>query len=568
MPRAPATWSDAFAAAALIFAGAALFLPTLAILPLTRAEAMYALIPQEMLETGAWLTPTLNGAPYLDKPPLLYWLTLGVYQVFGVSELTARLINFACALGEIWFTYLIGLHLMNRRAAWLGGFVLLSSIGFFSLHLVIYTDHLVNLTLVASLYFFLRWLDRTDFQWVALFFFALAVGFLSKSFIAIVFPCLICGIYGLSRRQLKEVLAFFLSWRGWAIFLMFSLSWLTAMELLHPGFLKHHILNEQIMRFFGQRYPMDIISISIPGFWLLLLLWLLPWTPLLPGALYRFWREIASGHGENPQGRLLLIWAAVVMGFYTLSACRIDYYSLPALPPLALVLGWRLHRLMENPQDRTLCWVLLTLALLGLAAVAAVPSLEGFLADNRREFIGLFESVRPTAGKVMVLIPLLGVVGALAGWRRPFFALAAYGAVTVVLLRFTFQAYLALAPIMSDHIPGEYIRRHAGAADVVVMEYIEEFEYGASLAYYAQRRILMVQRGELPQFPYPVSPEQNYIIPPAELEELWHSSRRVFVLVDDAVPLEAYLASAPLELRLAGKRLLINQAPRGTEKLN
>jgi 4-amino-4-deoxy-L-arabinose transferase-like glycosyltransferase len=566
MPRTPVTWFDTLAAAALILAGAALFLPTLAILPLNRAEAMYALIPQEMLETGAWLTPTLNGAPYLDKPPLLYWLALAAYQLFGVSELTARLTNFACALGEIWFTYLIGLHLMNRQAAWLGGFVLLSSIGFFSLHLVIYPDHLVNLTLVASLYFFLRWLDRPDFRWVALFFFALAMGFLSKGFIAIVFPCLICGFYGLSRRQ-PQMLAFFLSWRGWAIFLMFSLSWLTAMELLHPGFLKHHILNEQIMRFFGQRYPMDIISLSIPGFWLLLFIWLLPWTPLLPGALYRFWREIASGHGANPPGRLLLIWAAVIMGFYTLSACRIDYYSLPALPPLALVLGWRLHRLMENPQDRTLCWVLLTLTLLGLATLAALPSLEGFLAANRREFIGLFESVRPTAGKMMVIIPLLGGLGALGGWRRPSFALAAYGAVAVVLLYFTLQAYVALAPLLGDHIPGEYIRRHAGAHDVVVMEYIEEFEYGASLAYYAQRRILMVQRGELPQFPYPVAPAQNYIIAPAELEELWRSSTRVFVLVDDAVPLEAYLANAPVQLRLTGKRLLVNQTPLGTEKL-
>jgi 4-amino-4-deoxy-L-arabinose transferase-like glycosyltransferase len=521
---------------------------------------MFALIPKEMLETGNWLTPTLNGAPYLDKPPLIYWLNILAYKILGVSEGAARIPNFLGVLGEIWFTYLIGLHLLNRRAAWLGGFILLTSIGFFSLHLIIYTDHLISLTLAASLYFFLRWQERPDFRWVALFYLSLAVGFLSKGLIGVVFPILISGLYALSLRQWGH-LVLFLSWRGWALVALVAAPWLAAMEITHPGFLEHHIVNEQIQRFFGQRYPLDINSFSIPGFWLFLGMWLLPWTLLLPEAIYRFWRQVAAPSGTNPQGRFLLIWAAVIMGFFTLSASRNEYYSLPALPPLALVLGWRVQRFLATSRDHSLTLALVLLALFGLATPYVLPHLEEFLAANRREFIGLFELVGPHARQVMVVVPLLTALGGVAGWRYPSLGLAAYGMLALALLYFTFQACLALSPLMSDKIPGEYIRRHAGPGDLVIMEYMEEFEYGASLAFYADRHILMVKRGNLPQFPYPVAPEQNYLIPPEKLKKLWLGTTRVFLLADEVLKLEPYLEEAPVKVAFTGKSLLLNQAP-------
>ena len=70
---------------------------------------------------------------------------------------------------------------------------------------------------------------------------------------------------------------------------------------------------------------------------------------------------------------------------------------------------------------------------------------------------------------------------------------------------------------------------------------IEEFEYGASLEYYARRHILMVKRHGLPQFPYPVPPASDYIITPERLQELWQGPRKVFLLLDDATPPEPFL---------------------------
>ena len=565
MPRDTSIRFDNAAVAVLLGAAAAVFIPCLAALPFIRGEAMFALIPKEMLAAGRWLTPTLNGTPYLDKPPLLYWLTMGAYQVFGISELTARVPNLLCALGEIWFTYLIGRYLLNRRAAWLSGFVLFTSVGFFSQHLVIYTDHLISLTLVASLYCFLRWQEGFAVRWEILFYFFLTLGFLSKGFVGVIFPLLIIGLYALFTRQPGLSAMFFSRW-GWVIVLLLVTPWLAAMEIKHPGFLKHHLLNEQVLRFLGQRYPQDITPFSIPAFWLLLGIWLLPWTPLLPEALYRFWRERASDSGSNPHSLILLIWPAVILGFFTLSASRIEYYSLPALPSLALVLGWRLQRFMESPRDHSVPGGLLLLAFLGTLMVVALPSLEELLATNRRELIGFFELVQPTAQRFILVIPMLAALGGLVGWRRPSWGLAAYGIVAAILLCFTFQAFSALSPSLSDKIPGEYIQRLAGPDDLVIMEYIEEFEYGACLAFYADRHILMVKRGELPQFPYPVTPEENYLIIPERLKELWQGSTQVFLLADEVLKLEPYLDQAPAQFAFTGKRLLLNHHPQLADK--
>jgi 4-amino-4-deoxy-L-arabinose transferase-like glycosyltransferase len=557
MPRAAGAWLTTATGAALALAAAVLFLPCLVKLPLWRAEALFALIPREMLARGDWLTPTLNGVPYLDKPPLMYWLSLAAYQIFGVSEGAARTPNLLAAMGEIWFTYLIGLRLLNPRAAWLGSFFLLTSLGFFSLHLIMYADHLITLTLVASLYAVLRWQERPQLRWAALFYLCLALGFLSKGIIGLLFPLLIGGLYALSLKQAR-LLALLLSWRGWALVFFLTAPWLVVMELKHPGFLKHHLLNEQIWRFLGARQPPDITPFSAPGFWLFLGLWLLPWTPLLPEALYRFWREAAGSSGAHPQTRLLLIWAAVIMGFYTLSASRVEYYPLPALPPLALVLGWRMHRIAAASRDPCLPLALALLAILGLALMVALPHLEKFLGSNRREFMGLVELVGPLARRAAVVIPLLAGVGLVLGWRRPLLALVACSLIALALVFFTFQACMALSPLMSDKMPGEYVRGRAGPNDLVVMEFIEEYEYGASLAFYAERRILMVRRGGLPQFPYPVTPAANYLISPQGLKNLWQGPMRVFVLADDAAPREAYLQAAPVQVAFTGKRLLIN----------
>src|SRR4030042_491563 len=457
-PSPPVLWSGFF----LLLIGLAVYLPSLFKIPLTRAAAMYALIPQEMLKSGHWLVATLNGAPYLDKPPLLYWLTILAYKILGVSEAAARIPTFLVTFGEIWLTYLLGRRLFNPRAAWLGGFVLLSSLGFFALHLEILTDHLITLSLAASLYFILRWQDEPNWRWSAGFYLALAVGFLTKGFIGVAFPLLIMAPFLWPRNRPSWARLFLNPW-GLALLGVVVVPWFVAVEQAHPGFLRHQFINEQIMRFLGQRQPQDINPFSVTEFWIFLGIWLLPWTLLLPEAFYRFWREAGPPGSGAPEGRILLIWAGGILGFFTLSSSRIEYYSLPALPPLALILGWRLDRYLAAPRARTLVWALLAMGLLGLGTLFSVPYLERICGDNRREFIGMFQLVRPMAWQGTYWIPGVALLGVLAGVRPPRPAAGCFGALALMISYFTFQALIALSPHLSDKIPGEFLHRQAGS---------------------------------------------------------------------------------------------------------
>ena len=541
----------------LILLGLLLYLPGIWDWPLSRAEAMYALIPKEMFELGQWLTPTLNGTRYLDKPPLFYWVNLLAYHLIGVSDRVARLPTLLIGLGEVWFTYLIGRRLLGTRPAWLGGFVLLTSVGFFTLHLQLLTDHLVTLGLVAAMCVLVYAEDHPSWRWALLFQVSLAVGFLSKGFIGLVFPLLILAGYAWFQRQ-PRLLLLASDPRGWLVLLVLTIPWFLVMEQKHPGFLQHHIVNEQILRFFGQRQPPDITPFPLPGFWLFLFLWLLPWGLLLPEGLYRFWQETASPEGAR-RGRLLLLWAAIIMGFFSVSSTRIEYYSLPALPPLALVLGWRLSRSLEASRDRSLLLALFLLGLLGLALLALLPYLEQLCTANRREFYGMFPLIQPVARQASFWVPVLALGGVVLGWRRPIFAVSVYCMMALTLLFFTWKTLMILSPLLSDKLPGQYVRREAGPHDLVVMESIEEFEYGASLAFYSGHPILMVQRRGLPQFPYPVPSQENYLITPEALQQRWQGPARVFVLVDNIIQPEPFLQKGQVALKLPGKSLWRNR---------
>jgi 4-amino-4-deoxy-L-arabinose transferase-like glycosyltransferase len=535
-----------------------LYLPLFWQLPFWRSEAMYALIPREMLAAGSWLSPTLNGAPYLDKPHLLYWLNMLGYKLLGLSDWSARVPTLAITVGEVWLTYLIGCRLVGRMAAWLGGVILLTCIGFFVLHHLILTDHLVTLSLLAALSSLLRWEAQPHFRWTALFFLALVAGFLSKGFIGVVFPGVIALLYAWHLRE-RRLLNLLFSPGGIALAALLLVAWGWATESANPGYLKFQIVNEQIMRFLGRREPPDVNSFTLAGFYVFLGIWLMPWTFILPDALYRFWPATRPGREVGTPGRLLLIWPVVILGFFTLSSNRIEYYSLPTFPALALILGWRLKRYLDTPGDRLIPWTLLALALLGLSLLVLLPYLERVCVNNRREFSGMVSLIAPLARQASWFFPAVALTGFLADWlRRPRLAAAAYGVLAVAIAWFTFQTLMVLTPLMSDQVPGEYVRRVASPQDLLIMGPIEEFEYGASLEYYARRPILMVKGHGLPQFPYPVPPASDYIITAERLKELWQGPRKVFLLLDNATPPEPFLHGAITVLTPPGKRLLVN----------
>src|SRR5215203_4194947 len=94
----------------LVFAGliVAVYLIGLTIPLLGPDEPRYSQVAREMFERHNWITPTLGGFDWFEKPALLYWLQIADYKIFGVSEFAARFGSAAFGLGTILSLWILG----------------------------------------------------------------------------------------------------------------------------------------------------------------------------------------------------------------------------------------------------------------------------------------------------------------------------------------------------------------------------------------------------------------------------------------------------------------------------
>ena len=328
-------------------------------------EGHFAMVGQEMLWRNDWITPHLNGAPYLNKPPLLYWLIASSTAIFGSTEFAARLpIGIAGWLGIVvvwkWTRELWGID-----ASRLAALMLLVTLGWFIFTHQILIDALLGTLLIASNYFLWRSLYQPQSRlswWGA--YISLALCVLTKGLIGIVFPLLGCLGLIIVRRDFKTIERLGLK-RGFLLMLAIVLPWFIAVEQHNPGFWHYFIVNEHFDRLLDRRYPPDyeVSKISAIGYLAITCCWCFPWILFLPSVIkstvkqwQRGWIDNASLlDRKNSDGIFLLSAAAIlpVILFLPLSS-RLIYYSIPAIPPyIILCAGWWSNRrtvLLTKPQ--------------------------------------------------------------------------------------------------------------------------------------------------------------------------------------------------------------------------
>jgi hypothetical protein len=181
---------------------------------------------------------------------------------------------------------------------------------------------------------------------------------LTKGFIGLVFPLGFVFFYLAVTRQLRLAMKFHLI-PSTVVFLAVAAPWHILAALRNPaialpaglglpthgGWAWFYLYNEHIARFLSRRIPHDYGQVPIPLFWMLAAIWIFPWTAFLPGAIRQHIRDLRETHFGRSSIRngeeavlTLLLWSGLVLCFFTLSA-RQEYYSLPALPALALMVG-------------------------------------------------------------------------------------------------------------------------------------------------------------------------------------------------------------------------------------
>ncbi len=374
-------------------------------------EGRYAEIAREMVQGGDWLVPRLNSVPYLEKPPLVYWLTALSFTVFGVTEFAARLPAALAALGGVLWAYVLGRRLGGERQGFWGALVLLTSGGYVVLGRLLTLDMvlatLVNVAVGAGYLAFVE--KRRGLLVVA--YAALALGTLTKGPVAPVLAALIWGAYTLLDR--RERLTFWLHPGGLLLYVALCAPWFGYLSFKHPEFLRFFFWDHHVGRFATAPIHPQPVYFYLP----LLVGFLLPWSFLVP------WAFLRKRPWTDPAGRFLLLWAGVVVGFFSLSRGKLPPYILPALLPFALLVAWAMA---EQEWGRALAgslWVWLAAGLILGGVYLYLPA--RFVAELEK-IPGLSSYIWAPLG-VLMLTPAL----ALAGRRL---VPVAWGAVALALL--------------------------------------------------------------------------------------------------------------------------------------
>jgi 4-amino-4-deoxy-L-arabinose transferase-like glycosyltransferase len=322
-------------------------------------DAVQAQIARNMLVSGDWVTARLDGVPYLEKAPLIYWMMAWSYRLFGVHDWAARLPLALAVVLLCWFTYRFARWAFDEEAGLFAGLALATCVGLFLFTRILIPDATLTLSITAAIWAWLRLLEpemelerKSRLRWSVILGASLGVGLLLKGLIAIVFPMMAGLVYMASTRQLFSKQA----WRRLnpaavaVVALLIAAPWhLLAIRHNPPyfvfsmhsgpgqyrGFFWFYFFNEHLLRFLNLRYPRDYNTVPRLWFWLLNLVWIFPWSAYLaaaPGLSYK---------PATRAGRVRLMavcWIGVVMLFFTFSTTQ-EYYSMPIYPALALLIG-------------------------------------------------------------------------------------------------------------------------------------------------------------------------------------------------------------------------------------
>ena len=301
-------------------------------------EPRYAQVAREMFERRDWISPTLQGKPWLEKPPLYYWQAMLAYSVFGVSDRAARMPAAADAVLMIAAIYLF-LRRFRPGSETDGALIAAGCVGTIGFARGASTDMPLAATFAIALLGWYAWYETRKRLGLAVFYLFLALATLAKGPVAIFFAGLILLIFVAVKREWQVI--FRSLWiPGIVLFLAVAMPWYVAVQLRNPDFFRVFILEHNLGRF-GQ----DLYHHRQP-FWFylpVLLLSLMPWTLWLILALAQrlplIWsrKEEAFATPEGSWQLFLLIWLLVPVLFFSASHSKLPGYILPSIPAGALL---------------------------------------------------------------------------------------------------------------------------------------------------------------------------------------------------------------------------------------
>ncbi len=315
-------------------------------------EGRYSEMGREMMASGDWLVPRLEGVPHYAKPPWIYWSIAASLKLFGVNETAARLPSALAAIAAALTVFALGRRMGGTLAGVLAALALSSSLLFFSIARLITPDMTLTAGVTFAMYCFWRWrtavTDNGARRWMFGFFVTLGLAFLDKGPVALAVCALTVGGFFLMMRQPRGFLK--MGWlRGVLIVLAIALPWFLLMARLNPDLYNFYLggeIRDRVLSGRGRTKVWYYFFIILP-----LACW--PWTALAWSAARAHGRRWRAG-GEA--SALLLAWVFFPFLLFTLSQSKLPTYILPLMPPIGLMLGLWLADQLRTAEGKFPYW--------------------------------------------------------------------------------------------------------------------------------------------------------------------------------------------------------------------
>jgi len=488
-------------------------------------EGRYAEIPREMVASGDYVTPRLDGVLYFEKPPLLYWMVAGMLRLFGPQEIAMRAPAAFFALAGVLVVYGVGRWLYGRVAGLAAALVLGSSLLYFALGRILLIDMVVSVLMCAALFCFLLGVREPAGIRRRWFFYGLyasaALATLAKGLIGFLVPGAVMFSWLLVFNQWRRLRPFYLP-TGLLLFLAIAVPWHVLAAQRNPGWAHFYFVREHWERFttteHGRTAPWWFF---VP----VVLLGLFPWTGCLWGALRSALAGGWSKRSQNADAWFLVTWAAFVFLFFSKSQSKLIPYILPVFPPLALLIGRWLGRVWEEGAAAPLRLAARIFGVMAaaLGAAIAISLLRPDIIGDRAQL----QALRPS-GLVAAMALLCG--GAVVPW---FCAGERLRSMLIAVAASVGSLYLVLADAQENIArPGtkelaSYVRNHAQPDDRVFHYY----EFFHDFTFYAQQVVgTVAYASELELSIDPAARASGRFISEAEFRAQWSQPRRIWVV--------------------------------------
>lgn len=472
-------------------------------------ECFYAEPAREMLETGDWITTTLNYAVRYTKPPLHYWATAICYYLFGTNEFAARFFSATCGSILVATTYCMLKKFVGMRAGLIGAAILLTAPLFVVTGRLGLGDMTLSACIAGGLFCFFSAFREKRISFAFIGYALLACAAMTKGPVGIVLPVIILAAYHLIRRNLKEAFLFYKPHWGALLAAAIALPWYVVETIVTKGeYFTCFIVMENFQRF------TNVVSGHKGAWWYHIAAVTggsLPWSIFLPQALYNTfkpgapdavpastspvkkskWSVLDTYRNLDAKQDLALFaacFALITVIFFSASVSKLLSYTVPAFPALAILLAIEVDRAINDAKLKRLLVPIAILATVYGVGILVEPMIVK-LIRRAPENIGAIVGGYITAE----FIALAAAVGLITLGRRTWgFAVLATATIGIAAF-YGYKGASAFADKTERGLP--VIARFAAASNEPIFVYKARLP---SLPFYTHRATVLSPTQERP----------------------------------------------------------------------